>query len=268
MEVEWRKLRADELRDAAKQGAIVILPIGAIEQHGPHLPVETDTLIGEAIALGTARRLTERGERALVLPVMWTSLSEYHMSFGGTITLGLPAFQAVIEDICRSLQRHGFKRIVLSNWHGGNDNALCTITDDLTTRLQLPIILFNYFPVAAKVVAPLLTTQSDIYHACEAETALMLTLRPELVALDRIPPRFDPPPSGEPKLYRWRSFSVLTESGVMGNPMAGTAEQGQKILDAITVALAEKLADTTMWNAPVFLPVAERAKLGEDLQNS
>jgi creatinine amidohydrolase len=252
MEIEWRKLRADELREAAKQDAIVILPIGAIEQHGPHLPVETDTLIAEAIALGAARRLIDLGKRALVLPAMWTGLSEHHMPFGGTITLGLPAFQAVIEDICRSLQRHGFKRIVLSNWHGGNDNALRTITDDLTTRLQLPIILFNYFPVARKVVAPLLTTQSDVYHACEAETAMMLALRPELVAADRIPPRSDPPSSGGPKLYRWQSFSVLTESGVMGNPGAGTAEQGQKILDAITIALAETLADPTMWSALVF----------------
>jgi creatinine amidohydrolase len=173
MEVEWRKLRADELREAAKQDAIVILPIGAIEQHGPHLPVETDTLIAEAVALGAARRLADLGQRALVLPAMWTGLSEHHMLFGGTVTLGLPAFQSVIEDICRSLQRHGIKRTVLSNWHGGNDNALRNITVDLTTRLQLPIILFNYFPVARKVVAPLLTTQSDVYHACEAETAMI-----------------------------------------------------------------------------------------------
>ena len=268
MEVEWGKLRADELRDAAKQDAIVILPIGAIEQHGPHLPVETDMLLAEAIALGTARRLDEREGRALVLPVMWAGLSEHHMPFGGTITLGLPAFQAAIEGICRSLQRHGFKRIVLSNWHGGNDNALRAITDDVTTRLQLPIILFNYFPVAAKAVAPLLTTQSDIYHACEAETAMMLALRPELVALERIPPRVDTPSSGEPELYRWRSFSVLTESGVMGNPIAGTAEQGHKILDAIIVALADKLADTTMWIAPVFPSAAARVSPGRDLQNS
>ena len=268
MDVEWRKLRADELRDAAKQDAMVILPLGAIEQHGPHLPVETDTLIADAIALGTARKLAERGERALVLPVVWTGLSESHMLFGGTITLGLPAFQAAVEDICRSLQRHGFKRIVLSNWHGGNDNALRTITDDLTSRFQLPIILFNYAPVAAKVVAPLLTTQPDIFHACEAETAMMLALRPELVALDRIPPRSDPPPSDEPELYRWRSFSALTESGVMGNPMAGTAEQGQKILDAVIGALAEKLAEATLWNTPVLSSAAGPVHPGRGLQNS
>jgi creatinine amidohydrolase len=252
MEVEWRKLRADELRDAAMQDAIVILPVASVEQHGPHLPVETDTAIGEAVTAGTARRLMERGERAVVLPAMWFGLSEHHMPFGGTITLGLPAFQAVIEDICRSLQRHGFRRIVLSNSHGGNENALRAITDDLTVRLRLPIILFTYVPVAAQAVAPLLTTQSDIYHACEAETAMMLALRPELVARDRIPARFDLPTSGGPSLYRWRSFAVRTETGVMGNPAAGTAEQGQKMLDAIADKLAEKLAYPALWEAQIF----------------
>ena len=249
MEVEWRKLRADELREAARHDAIVILPVAAIEQHGPHLPVETDTLVGEAVAIGTARKLVERGERALVLPAMWMGLSEHHMPFGGTITLGLPAFGAVIEDICRSLQRHGFRRIVLSNSHGGNINALRNITDDLTIRLGLPIIYFTYFPVAAQAIAPLLTTQAGIQHACEGETAMMLALRPELVARDRIPPRYDPPAPSD--LYRWRSFAVRTESGALGNPAAASAEQGQRMLDAIAGTLAEKLADPALWAASI-----------------
>ena len=118
MEVEWRKPRADEFRDLAKQDAIVILPVAAIEQHGPHLPVETDTMIGEAIAAGTAQRPAARGERTVVLPAMWMGPSEHHMPFGATITLRLTAFQAVIEDICRSLQRQGFQadRIVELSW--------------------------------------------------------------------------------------------------------------------------------------------------------
>jgi creatinine amidohydrolase len=260
MEVEWRKLRADELRDAAKQDSIVILPVASIEQHGPHLPVETDMLIGEAITIGTARKLTEQGERALVLPVMWMGLSEHHMPFGGTITLGLPAFGAVIEDICRSLLRHGFRRIVLSNSHGGNENALRNITDDLTVRLGVPIILFTYYPVAARAVKPLLTTQSDIFHACEGETALMLALRPELVARDRIPPRSDPPASSGPSLYRWRSFAVLAETGAMGNPEAGSAEQGQRMLDAIIEQLTERLRDPALWAASIF-PANRRAAI-------
>ena len=254
MEVEWRRMRADELREAARRDAMVILPVASLEQHGPHLPVETDTTIGEAVAIGTARRLAEMGERAVVLPALWTGLSEHHMPFGGTITLGLPAFAAVIEDVCHSVARHGFRRIVLSNSHGGNENALRTLTDELTVKLRVPVIQFTYAHAARPEIAALLTTQDGVRHACEAETAMMLALRPELVARARTPPR-DAPSPAESGLYRWRSFAVRTETGVRGNPDAGTAEQGERLIAAITEALAGKLADPALWRA-AFLPDA------------
>jgi creatinine amidohydrolase len=253
MEVEWRRLRADELREAAKQDAIVILPVASLEQHGPHLPVDTDTTIGEAVALGTARRLTALGERALVLPVLWTGLSEHHMPFGGTITLGLQAFCGLIEDVCRSVVRHGFRRIVLSNSHGGNENALRTLTDELTVKLGVPIIQFSYPYAAQPAIAAILRTQGGVRHACEAETAMMLALRPELVASARIPPRADDASSSDSGLYRWRSFAVRTPTGVRGNPDAGTAEQGERLLAAIAETLAGKLADPELWRV-AFLP--------------
>jgi creatinine amidohydrolase len=172
------------------------------------LPVETDTAIGKAIATGTAKKLRERGEHAVVLPAIWMGLSEHHMPLGGTITLRLPAFAAVIADICRSLQRQGFRRIVLLNSHDGNDSALRAITDDLTVRLNLPIVLFVFHPVGARAIEPLLKTRRELMHACEGETAMMLALRPELVALERIPARAGTAPKTGPSLYRWRSFAV------------------------------------------------------------
>lgn len=253
MEVEWRRLRADELREAAKQDAIVILPVASLEQHGPHLPVETDTTIGNEVAVRTARRIATLGDRALVLPVLWTGLSEHHMPFGGTITLSQSTFFALIEDVCRSVLRHGFRRIALSNSHGGNENALRTITDDLTVKLGSPIVQFSYPSAAQPAIATLLTTQTGVRHACEAETAMMLALRPELVAHDRIPARANAPSGGDTGLYRWRSFAVRTETGVMGNPDAGTAGQGERLLDAIAETLAGKLVDAELWRAS-FLP--------------
>ena len=86
-EVEWRKLRADQLRDLARQDAIVILPVASLEQHGPHLPVEVDTMLGETVALRTAAEGGGDGHADVVLPVLWTGISEHHMSFGGTVTL-------------------------------------------------------------------------------------------------------------------------------------------------------------------------------------
>lgn len=252
MNVEWRQLRADELRQAAKQDALVILPIASIEQHGPHLPVETDTMIGEAVAIRTARALAVRGVPTLVLPVMWMGLSEHHMPFGGTITLTYSAFAAVIEDVCRSVLRHGFRRIALSNSHGGNENALRTITDELTIKLNTPIVQFSYPSTAQSAIAELLTTQTGVRHACEAETAMMLALRPDLVARERIPPRANAPSDSEKGIYRWRSFAVKTETGVIGNPDAANAEQGEKLLTAIADALAGKLATDDLWRVAIL----------------
>ena len=254
-EVEWRKLRADQLREMARADAIVILPVASLEQHGPHLPVEVDFMLGETVAVRAARKVAERGSHAVVLPVMWTGLSEHHMSFGGTITLGLPAFSAVVEDVCRSVLRHGFKRIVLLNAHGGNENALRTITDELTPKLGAPIVQFTYWYAAAVAIARILETQSALMHACEAETSMMLAVRPELVAMDRVglakanssPDVADVVGGG---VYRWRTVAARSSSGVIGNPDTATAEKGERLFEAIATALADKLCNVDLWELP------------------
>lgn len=254
-EVEWRKLRADELRDLARADAIVILPVASLEQHGPHLPVEVDSMLGETVATRAARKLAERGRRAVVLPVLWTGLSEHHMSFGGTVTLDFPAFAAVVEGVCRSVLRHGFKRIVLLNAHGGNENALRTITDELTPKLGAPIVQFTYWYAAAAAIAKILDTQGALMHACEAETSMMMAVRPELVAMDRVgmakanstPDVSDVVGGG---VYRWRTIGARSSSGVIGNPEAATAEKGERLFEAIAMALADKLGNTELWELP------------------
>jgi creatinine amidohydrolase len=254
-EVEWRKLRADELRDLARADAIVILPVASLEQHGPHLPVEVDSILGETVATRAARKLAERGQRTLVLPVLWTGLSEHHMSFGGTVTLDFPAFAAVVEGVCRSVLRHGFKRIVLLNAHGGNENALRTITDELTPKLGAPIVQFTYWYAAAAAIAKILDTQGALMHACEAETSMMMVVRPELVAMDRVemakanstPDVSDVVGGG---VYRWRTIGARSSSGVIGNPEVATAEKGERLFEAIATALADKVGNPELWELP------------------
>ncbi|MDR3536944.1 MAG: creatininase family protein [Acetobacteraceae bacterium] len=254
-ETEWRKLRSDQLREKARQDAIVILPVAALEQHGPHLPVEVDTLLGEAVAARTAAKVAARGQAVLVLPVLWTGISEHHMSFGGTVTLDFATFAALIEGVVRSVLRHGFKRIVLLNAHGGNENALRTITDDLTPKLGVPIVQFTYWYAAAVAIAKILETQGGLQHACEAETAMMMVVRPELVATDRIPlaksntsPDVSDVAGGG--VYRWRSIGSRSGSGVVGNPEAATVEKGERLFEAIATALAEKLCNAELWALP------------------
>ena len=252
---EWRKLRADELRERARQDAIVVLPVASIEQHGPHLPVEVDSMLGEEVAARTAAKVAAKGEHILVLPVLWTGLSEHHMSFGGTITLDNAAFGAVVEGVVRSILRHGFRRIVLLNAHGGNENALRHITDDLTPKLGVPIVQFTYWYAAAVPIAKILETQGGLSHACEAETSMMMAVRPELVATDRIPlakanttPSVDDIVGGG--VYRWRSVGSRSSSGVIGNPEAASAEKGERLFDAISTALANKLCNKDLWELP------------------
>ncbi|MGH7153934.1 MAG: creatininase family protein [Acetobacteraceae bacterium] len=249
MEVEWRNLRADQLRQ--RTGAMVIVPVASLEQHGPHLPVEVDSRLGEAVALRTARKIVARGKDALVLPVIWTGLSEHHMSFGGTITLDLPAFAAVIECVCRSLVRDGSHRIVLLNAHGGNENALRTITDELTPKLGVPIIQFTYWYAAAARIAEILETQTALQHACEAETSMMMAVRPDVVANERIAlARANRTPGVEPGLYRWRTIASRSSSGVVGNPEAASAAKGEHLLEAISDSIAEKLSNKELWDLP------------------
>jgi creatinine amidohydrolase len=255
MHYEWRKLRADQLREQARRDAIVILPIAAIEQHGPHLPVEVDSMLGETVAARTAAKLQAAGEEVLVLPVLWTGLSEHHMSFGGTITLDNATFAAVVAGVVKSVVRQGFRRIALLNAHGGNENALRTIVDDLTPKLGVPIIQFTYWYAAAVAIGKILETQGGLQHACEAETAMMKAVRPELVAEDRIslaksnttPDLSDLVGGG---VYMWRSIGSRSGSGVIGNPEAASKEKGEALFDAISTALTEKLRNRELWTLP------------------
>jgi creatinine amidohydrolase len=245
-ETEWRKLRADQLRDLAKRDAIVILPVASLEQHGPHLPVEVDSMLGETVAARTAEKIAARGMAVVVLPVLWTGLSEHHMSFGGTITLDNAAFAALVEGVVRSVLRHDFRKIVLLNAHGGNENALRSITDDLTPKLGVPIVQFTYWYAAAVAIAKILETQGGLSHACEAETSMMMAVRPELVAEDRIPLA----KSNTAGVYRWRSIGSRSASGVIGNPEAATRDKGERLFDAISTAVADKLCDKDLWDLP------------------
>lgn len=255
MQYEWRKLRADQLREQARRNAIVILPIASLEQHGPHLPVEVDSILGETVAARTAAKVQAKGQPVLVLPVIWTGLSEHHMTFGGTVTLDNAAFAAMIEGVVRSVLRLGFRRIVLLNAHGGNENALRTITDDLTPKLGVPIVQFTYWYAAAVAIARILETQGGLSHACEAETSMMMAIRPELVATDRIPlakvnrtPDMTDVVGGG--VYMWRNIASRSASGVLGNPEAASAEKGRRLFDAISDALAEKLCNAELWELP------------------
>jgi creatinine amidohydrolase len=251
-EIEWRKLRADELRARAAANAIVIVPIGSLEQHGPHLPVEVDSMLGETVALETARRMIATIP-TLVLPCVWTGISEHHMSFGGTVTLPFATFSALISDICRSLVRHGFRRIVLLNGHGGNEYGLKVVCDELAPELDAAIIQTTYWHGAAEPIAALLERQKMLMHACEAETSMMMAVRGDLIDSGRFAMAESErtPELSEivgPGLYRWRSLAARAATGVVGFPTAASAEKGRRLIDGIADELARKFSNEAIWS--------------------
>ena len=248
-EVEWARLKAHELRRLAGGETVVVLPIASIEQHGPHLPVMTDTRLGHEVACRAARKVYDQ-RPTVVTPVVWHGLSEHHMPFGGTLTLDHETFFAVLRCLVQSIQRHGFQNVLISNSHGGNIIAMQTATERLAMETGLTIVATTYVSEAAEEIAKLLENQPQIMHACEGETAMMLALTPELVdtrELDSLATERVAFLKAGAASYRWRSFTHTTANGVSGNPANANAKQGEALLEAGANALAKLIADPTTW---------------------
>lgn len=252
-EVDWSRLKAHELRALAAKNAVVILPIASIEQHGPHLPVMTDTRLGQEVA-HRAARLAYPTRPVVVAPVMWAGLSEHHMPFGGTLTLSHATFRAVLRDLIDALTRHGFRDILISNSHGGNIVAMQQVIDELAPVVEATLVGTTYPNEAAAEIAAILEDQDGMQHACEAETAMMMACEGDLVDtsdLAGLAQRME----GKRFLqagrasYRWRPFPHVTANGVAGVPEKATAEKGERLIEVSARALADLIADPETWAA-------------------
>ncbi len=252
-EVEWARLKAHELRRLAEQDAVVILPIASIEQHGPHLPVMTDTRLGHEVAVLAARKAYPV-RPTVVTPVVWSGLSEHHMPFGGTLILSHATFRAVIRDLVISLTRHGFHDILISNSHGGNIVAMNQICDELSSEVEATLVGTTYVGEAGPAIGDLLEDQDGIHHACEGETAMMMAVEPELVDASDLASLAAPRADGFLKAgrgsYRWRPFAHITGNGVSGVPEKANAEKGHKLLEVASDAIAALIVDQETWAPP------------------
>ena len=245
----WADLAAPELRDLARADAAVLCPVASLEQHGPHLPVWTDSLIGDAVCRAASDLAASP---SVSLPPVWTGLSEHHFPFGGTVSLDSAALFAVLRGIARSLRACGFGRLFLVNTHGGNTEAVALAARDLAAEFAMPVVAASPWKIAAAAVAPLLERQSGVHHACEAETSLLLHLAPHLVHADRIA---DSPSEGGiaagEVFARALSFAERApRTGVRGDPRAATAEKGRAILAALAGGVAGAVDDAALWRVP------------------
>lgn len=250
--VLWAEHTAPELRTAAADGAVAILPVAAMEQHGPHLPTMVDFRLCTEVAKRGAELAAARGTQALVLPPVWSGMSDHHIPFGGTASLSFDAFRAVILGIARSIHASGFSRLFVLNGHGGNVSALPIILQEAAAISGLRAAGGTYWFLAETEIRAVLEDQPGVRHACEAETSMMMVLEPDLIRRENLSKAFG---GEEPKasagvpdpVFVWRDFAERTTTGVIGDARRASPQKGAKLLSACAAALAEALCDPRTW---------------------
>jgi len=251
--VMWKELTAEALRAKAAANAIVVLPVASMEQHGPHLPVGVDTILCEGVCKAGAE-MAAAEVAVVVAPTLWCGMAEHHMAFGGTFTFDIPTYRAVLLAFLKSLERHGFKRVLIINGHGGNIAALNAFLPDFSRETSLKLRSATYFELAASDLAPVLEDQKTVHHACEVETSLMLLLAPDTVNKERLPDAYGGiagPNAGDrwqTLPARFRSFKQLTPSGVNGDARRASRDKGERLFAICVQGIAGTLRNEKIWD--------------------
>jgi len=249
-ELSWPDAQA-----AIQAGAMAVIPVGSLEQHGRHLAVNTDNVLGDAIADAAVRKASDRGLRVLLCPPLHYGYTMHNMDFPGTMTLRAETLLAVGVDLVTSLAHHGCKRVVLLNSHGSNWSVLDLIARDVMNR-RPEVLVAAIFPIkmAAAELERLREAKQTggMSHGCELETSLMLHLRPELVDMDKAVHDISQPDSR----FYWRdilrgsrgvALADLTRhasrTGLVGDPTVATAEKGRRFFEVIVETCADFLVE-------------------------
>ena len=261
----WHEQPWPSIESASKEMPVIV-PLGACEQHGRHLPVLVDTIQVSAVAERVEKRL---GERVILTPTVWLGSSHHHLDFPGTISLRPSLYSQVVQEIARSVMAAGFTRIFFLNGHGGNEIpasaglAELIATDDRADGCYLTFS--SWWRVGSDALDPNrhgLTTPA-ISHACEYETSMLLFLRPDLVKMEQASRGLPVLDGGGwyhseygGKVKMFRRFHRLTAAGSMGDPTAGTAQKGQSMLEQVVEETARFVEDFAKW--PSLPPLKPR----------
>jgi creatinine amidohydrolase len=239
--LSWKQVDA-----LSREETLLVLPTAAVEQHGHHLPLATDTLLNNFM-LGKALELLPAEMPVYALPPVCYGKSNEHIGFPGTLSVSAATFMAVIRDIGASVAASGFKKLALFNTHGGNAALVDVMARDL--RAEFGLRTFTLFGSGGAVFEGLSPQEAAYgFHAGELETALLLSATPELVHTDRYTANYIAD-IAKPELlkpeFSGANFAWLTrdiaESGVLGDPTPATAENGDKWIASAAARVAEAL---------------------------
>jgi creatinine amidohydrolase len=246
-------------RELAEGTRTVLIPVGTTEQHGEHMPLDTDCFIARGLALRCAEAADAEGVRVLVAPTINVSLSWYHMQFPGAIRLKTATFLAVFDDVCDSLAHHGFRNLIAVNGHGGNAAALTVAINSHLERTGRRVMLFGWWDLGADVLAEI---EGPKIHAEEAETSIAMALG-QRVLTDRLArDAYDRGAAVRDAGLQWTSLGKyglthagpgvvvpmdmlrdITPTGVVGDATRARPETGERLLEAVIPRMVQVCQD-------------------------
>ncbi|MDP2856375.1 MAG: creatininase family protein [Bacillota bacterium] len=252
----YEKLRWPEIKEAAAQDKFIILPAAMIEDHGPHLPVDTDVVIARGICELTTSKM--EGE-ALLAPAIVYGYSPHHMDFPGPLTITWDTFIRHTLDVLKSLIHHGFRHILVVNGHGSNASCLdmaCRLAMVNHDHARCGMVSWWSLSQVAKTFQEI--RESPVTsHACEIETSLYLALSPEHVDMTKAPRDLSLPWSDhfwtdlvagplhphKNRVMMTEYWSTLTTTGTVGDASVATAEKGLKVLEVAADEICDILRE-------------------------
>ncbi len=227
----------------------VVFPIAALEQHGRHMPVFTDSLLTNELIRRTEERM---GGRVLFAPLTWLGNSHHHMDFPGTLSAEPRLYIDLLNGLLENFIAHGFKRLIFINGHGGNDvpgkQSVFETRQNHRDRKDLLLLFITYWNLGAKPWERDATIQQRVMgHACEWETSMVLRIRPELVGDLSMTTDMPFGNAFEPASRGW-IMPDRSEPGHIGDPRSATAEKGEILFSCFSDKLVKLLERVLEWD--------------------
>ena len=240
--MRFHEATAAQIAEFDRDQSVVVIPIAATEQHGPHMPTGTDGILCGAVAEEVERMLPEC---VLLAPTLWFGASSHHLPFGATFDISLPSYIETLRELGRSVLADGFQRLFFLNGHGGNIDPMRVVARCLHDDYPKALIAAGcYWDGADQLLDSELQGEPRyVGHACEFETSMMMHLRPELVRQDQIRQADSLIPGQLDGIDIARDMKQRTSCGYTGRPDLASAEKGMKLMDGIVMRLKAIIED-------------------------
>jgi creatinine amidohydrolase len=255
------RLTWPEVEAARERGVdAVLVPIGSTEQHGRHMPLDTDCFIARSLSARAAEAAAEEGLDVLIAPTLNVTVSWYHMQFPGSMRLSTTTFLDVFREVCDSLVHHGFENLIAVNGHGGNIAALTVAVNHYLETTGRRVFLVQWWDLAADVLAEI---EGPMIHAEEAETSIALALGQRVLEDERARDAFDRGAAVKEAGHSWTSFGKyamthkgpgvvvpmdmlrdISASGVVGDATRASRKTGERIVEALVPRIVQVCKET------------------------